>query len=324
MEIFSKIKEPVILKEDSSAKDQLQALEQLLSDAKDSKLKTLLTNDIAAVRAGLFGEDAILFELKNSHIPMFVLHDLYLEHEGLSAQIDFMVITRRCQFVIECKNLYGNITINSSGEFIRIIGKKKEGIYSPVTQGKRHLELIKQMRGAEQGNVLSKSLFERYFYESYRSVVVLANSKTILDAENAPKEIKDQVIRADQLIEYMHRVNNEFNSFDSTDKSMEELANYFLSKHSTNTANYLEKYHSFIEPPEQAKGPDTEIKTQAISVVSDTSRSDGVPLCPKCGAHMIKRKAEKGKNIGREFWGCPKFPKCRGIINIQEKGTAPE
>ena len=36
--------------------------------------------------------------------------------------------------------------------------------------------------------------------------------------------------------------------------------------------------------------------------------------CPKCGSEMISRTAKKGKNIGRQFWGCSNFPKCRSTL----------
>lgn len=36
------------------------------------------------------------------------------------------------------------------------------------------------------------------------------------------------------------------------------------------------------------------------------------PECPLCGSAMIKRKARKGANAGNEFWGCSKYPACRG------------
>lgn len=42
----------------------------------------------------------------------------------------------------------------------------------------------------------------------------------------------------------------------------------------------------------------------------------GEPLCPKCGDRMILRKAQKGRNAGSEFWGCPRFPECRGVRKI--------
>lgn len=37
------------------------------------------------------------------------------------------------------------------------------------------------------------------------------------------------------------------------------------------------------------------------------------PACPKCGGGMVKRVARQGSNTGNEFWGCSKFPACRGI-----------
>ena len=40
-------------------------------------------------------------------------------------------------------------------------------------------------------------------------------------------------------------------------------------------------------------------------------------LCPKCGAPMIRRKAAKGANAGKEFFGCSNYPHCHGIISIE-------
>ncbi len=313
MGLFDKIKEPVILKENSSAKVQLEELEQLLVTVTDPKVKALIENDIVSIKAGIIGEDKILFELKNSHIPMFVLHDLYLEYEGLSAQIDFLIITRKRQFVVECKNLYGNITINNTGDFVRVIGNRKEGIYSPVTQGRRHLELIKQMRSAERGNFLTKAFFERNFYENYSSVVVLANPKTVLNAKYASKEIKQQVIRADQLIEYIRKENKAYEAAAGSESEMEQLANYFLANHHVCKTDYLEKYRKLIQPA-QEESLEAEIPQQDAS---DSSDCTDVPRCPRCGAPMVKRKATKGVNASKEFWGCSNFPKCRGIINIK-------
>ncbi len=37
------------------------------------------------------------------------------------------------------------------------------------------------------------------------------------------------------------------------------------------------------------------------------------PACPQCGANMVKRTARKGARAGADFWGCSKFPTCRGV-----------
>jgi len=36
------------------------------------------------------------------------------------------------------------------------------------------------------------------------------------------------------------------------------------------------------------------------------------PACPVCGADMQERKATRGAHAGQLFWGCSRYPKCRG------------
>ena len=46
------------------------------------------------------------------------------------------------------------------------------------------------------------------------------------------------------------------------------------------------------------------------------SASQASPVCPSCGAAMIKREAKRGANAGGAFWGCSTYPKCRGTAQI--------
>lgn len=43
--------------------------------------------------------------------------------------------------------------------------------------------------------------------------------------------------------------------------------------------------------------------------------SSAAPSCPICSAEMTKRIAKRGPNAGGEFWGCTRFPVCRGVRN---------
>jgi len=38
--------------------------------------------------------------------------------------------------------------------------------------------------------------------------------------------------------------------------------------------------------------------------------------CPSCGGSMILIETKQGQNVGKKFWGCSTFPKCRGIVNV--------
>ncbi len=47
---------------------------------------------------------------------------------------------------------------------------------------------------------------------------------------------------------------------------------------------------------------------------TDSSRM--IPTCPKCGRPMTLRTAQKGKNSGKQFWGCTGYPECKKIAEI--------
>jgi len=44
----------------------------------------------------------------------------------------------------------------------------------------------------------------------------------------------------------------------------------------------------------------------------------GLPTCPKCRSGMYLRMAKVGVHTGQMFWGCGKFPKCKGILTYRE------
>ncbi len=330
MGFFNKQTEPIFLKTDSSAKEQLRQLEELLPKA-PAEIREKIEDEIKMVRAGIYGEEQIEYELKNSHMPIIVLHDLYIKHGDLSAQIDYLVVGRKLIYLIECKNLIGNIEIGNNGEFTRTFyysqkRYKKEGIYSPVTQNRRHLELLKQIL-AERKSPLVKILFHAGFDSFYKGVVVLANPKSVLNAKFAKQEVKKQVIRADQLIDFLREAERNSKYPQSEDKEMKSCAEYYLSLHQENKVDYAEKFRKEIELYEKdAKEQQEVVQEVTEKEVTDSkefqkrnvAENKAVPLCPRCGAPMILRTATKGANAGKQFYGCAMFPKCRGIINIQK------
>ena len=52
---------------------------------------------------------------------------------------------------------------------------------------------------------------------------------------------------------------------------------------------------------------------------TDAIENEGAaPRCPKCGSEMVLRMAKSGVNEGKQFWGCPNYPRCRGIVKYEE------
>ncbi|QQS11521.1 MAG: topoisomerase DNA-binding C4 zinc finger domain-containing protein [Rhodospirillales bacterium] len=47
------------------------------------------------------------------------------------------------------------------------------------------------------------------------------------------------------------------------------------------------------------------------------SRDDpDAPRCLRCGAPMLRKVARHGADRGHEFWGCSRFPSCRGVRDV--------
>ncbi len=137
---------------------------------------------------------------------MYVLHDINLEFENLKAQIDYLIITSAKIYFIECKNLIGNISVNSRGEFTREYYYKdkiiKEGMYSPITQAERHVEIFKKIWCNRHNRFIDKVRYKNMDMW-YVPLVVMTNEKNILNIKSAPKEIKSKIVRSDNLVKLL-------------------------------------------------------------------------------------------------------------------------
>lgn len=255
MGLFTKAIGPVFLKSSNQAADYINKLKNLQGRC-SGEIKEEIEKQIAVAEYGIKGEESVAFELKNSGIDMYILQDICLEHGDLSAQIDYLIVTRKRTYIIECKNLIGDIEINNAGDFIRtyqLKGKRiREGIYSPITQNLRHLQIIKEVRKSGKGNIITRKLFENYFEDNYKSIVVLANPKTVLNAKYAKKEIKEQIVRADQLIQKIKEMDSQVKE-SMTEKEMSDLANFFLDRNQSDRLDYAEKYEELLKKVEDSK-----------------------------------------------------------------------
>ena len=229
LDIFDKFRDAIILKEDCELERKIKYLEDLKNKYPNNKN---INQQLYMAQKGLAGENEIIYQLKKSNIGMYVLHDINIEYEDLKAQIDFIVITPWCCYFIECKNLIGNISVNEKGDFIREYyfkgHKVKKGMESPYRQVQAQRDVYKKIWLKLQGK-LKGFLFERNFESFYRVLVVASNGENILNTKYAPKEIKNNIIKADALIRKLayDRDHSDRDLWDNK-KSMEQWANHFI------------------------------------------------------------------------------------------------
>ncbi len=244
MDLFKSFKKTIFLKKESDLEKQLVELKRIREklDNKDE-----IDRDIKLFEYGIYGENRIIYELNNADIGMYVLHDVTFECDGNKAQIDFLLITRGCFYLIECKNLIGNITVDSNGQFYREYNYKgrkiKESIYSPYTQAERHQEMLKKVWAANHSFLENVFIGNFHGKDFFRPIVVLSNSKGFLNTKYAPKEIKNDIIRVDQLVNYLKNDIKNTSYFELLrEKDLKKTAEIWLSRSVPNDTNILKKY----------------------------------------------------------------------------------
>lgn len=239
---YGEIKGPEFTK-DFSVEDnsQINNLLQLLEQVTDeSKLK--VEKELLNMRSGLSGEKNVYFELKNSRLPIVCLHDIRLEYKNYEAQFDFIVIASEFILALETKKLFGNITIDNEGNFTReyLINNRlyKEGMYSPITQNERHIRLLKEF-------LKDKKLIK---YCPIYPLIVIANDKTIVNKKYAKADIKNVIIKHDQLIEKLNQFLKENDSVKLKHNYMRAIAGAILKENKPIEYDYIKKLGLEMKP----------------------------------------------------------------------------
>lgn len=145
------------------------------------------------------------------------------------------------------------------------------------------------------------------FHIYHKSLVVLANPKAVLNDRYAKKEIKEKVIRVDQLIATMNKMLSEISILSTSSmKETRKVAESLLQKNKEERPDYISKYEELIK----------EMETDQ-KIAEDVPEQPQKLICPRCGAELILRTAKRGQSAGKQFYGCSAFPKCRFVMNIE-------
>lgn len=140
----------MIIKHADSKQNDIVILQSLLNHPQaNADTKTRIEREIRNIQAGIKGEQEAAYEMKvhyeNSKNWM-VLHDLRIEHQGLFAQIDHLLINRWLDmWVCESKHFSEGVAINEQGEFVGFFRSKPYGVPSPIEQNNRHMLVLKRL-----------------------------------------------------------------------------------------------------------------------------------------------------------------------------------
>ena len=133
----------MIIKDSDNRENDLSELNRLLELPQLSQeQKNQIQREIRNIQSGLKGEKEATYQINflyGNNKNWAVIHDLRLELEGHSAQIDHLLINRFLEiYVCESKRFGEGIAINEYGEFSAFYQGKPYGIASPIEQNNRH------------------------------------------------------------------------------------------------------------------------------------------------------------------------------------------
>lgn len=228
-----------------------------------------------SILKGWFGEtmtNAVLWGVLDKDIYHRLNNVTLPKENGMTTQIDHIIISQYGIFVIETKNYKGWIFGNEKQEnWTQVIkGGKKFQFYNPIRQNYGHIKTLSKLLGLDlsyfHGIVWFGPDSELKTKDELPDFVMNSGLIPYIEDKNQLLLSQEQVLKIVEMIE--------------TSKFEKTLATYF--SHQENVKKHI-----------------------------DDKKNN--PTCPYCQSPMIKRTAKQGNYADQEFWGCSRYPSCRGI-----------
>ncbi len=158
------------------------------------------------------GKAAIEMETHWGHSPNhIIIHDLRIEHDGLVAQIDHLLINRLLDvWVLESKRLANGIKVQDNGECLTFIGRFPKAIDSPIEQNRRHVKMLDRLFAS--GAIPLPKRMGFTLKPKLRNLVLIAEGR--ITRPKAPVTGIESLIRTDQLFAHIQRINDSGNVLD--------------------------------------------------------------------------------------------------------------
>lgn len=296
----------MLLKTKDDHKNAVDYLSDLLErDIPDDK-KRLIERELKNLYSGNKGEKTSAYYLDFDYSASknwVIIHDIRLEHNGDVAQIDHLMIGRMLDiYVIESKNFTYGVSISDEGDFSYFYNNRPFSIPSPILQNERHIRLLD--RFLSDNNLLPKRLGVT-IKPNYQNIVLISPQSRLTKPKSGLYDCT-AVMKADKFVERFKK--------DSDDESLTSLAKVISSNSLKEFAEKIILHHKPFTIDYIAKFGLKDVQ-KAEEVTAEYQSS---PTCPVCSKEMVQREATKGKNAGNKFWGCSQYPKCRGVVALDE------
>lgn len=285
----------MILKSKDNRTEDIQELNRLQALNISGKQRFLIDRELKFLMSGNSGESNsayyLDFQFKDSK-NWVIIHDLRIEHRGLVAQIDHLLINRLLEIhVLETKNYFYGIRIKDNGEFESYNGKGFQGIESPIEQNKRHIGLLQKT--IEDRN-LSPTRLGLSIPLTFKNLVLVAPSARI-DRPSKQSFDSSMVIKADAYASHLEKEADNrsvVSVFASATKvvgtdTLEDFAQKIIRLHRPGSFNYAAKFGIDENAIQVIQNNTTSFPTTKLKEPSKSSSKS----CDQCGSEVEEKVA---------------------------------
>lgn len=257
----------------------------LLKSAIRSAIRAAETSYNTPERKGARGERRVHNALSSvlAEPDYLVFSDLILPVADGTTQLDHLVLSRFGIFVIETKNMSGWIFGSADqAKWTQVQkGGKRRSFQNPLRQNFAHVKAVQEILDIDQ-KVLHN--FVVFTGSAEPKTDMPENVAWGLHALGKLIGARKQLVLSEQQLSVVAK----------------KLQGQALEDNSSARAEHLQNLERKAE-------------TRAAIKSSSASRSADQTTCPKCGGAMVERSNPK---TGDKFWGCARFPKCRGTRKV--------
>ncbi len=223
---------------------------------------------------------------------------------GETTEIDVILLHESGIYVFESKNysgwIFGTETQKQWTQTLPV-GRgrsQKSHFYNPIMQNKTHIKQMLNYLGKDETlPVYSYIVFSDRC--TLKDITLTSNRNFVINRYNLKYCIQNNIDSVGQRL---------------TTTEIDEI--YERLYPCTQTSDEQKQAH--IDNINSSYSDTTERKYMSHPAVSETrDEQDIINICPRCGAQMVKRTAKSGTNVGKEFWGCSRYPHCKCIVSIK-------
>lgn len=160
-------------------------------------------------QAGDAAEKQMAFYLRRRYADdrdVRVFNDLRVERQDEVAQIDHLVLHKHGMIIVESKSVTGEVHINPQLEFVRVFGRKRTGMPSPIQQAGRQGALLRQLLVDHKEELRRKKLLglvQGGFQHCPIQVLVAISDQGII---KRPKKNIPELHKADQIVDQVEAI----------------------------------------------------------------------------------------------------------------------